>query len=53
MHLWYDIRMIDISVQNIKKSFEEGNIVLDGISFNINDGECVGLLGKNGALHGL
>ena len=41
--------MIDISVQNIKKAFEEGNDILDDISFDINDGEHVGLLGKNGA----
>ena len=41
--------MIDISVQNIKKAFEEGNDILDGITFDINDGERVGLLGKNGA----
>jgi len=41
--------MIDISVQNIKKAFEEGNNILDGITFDINEGERVGLLGKNGA----
>ena len=41
--------MIDISVQNIKKAFEEGNDILDGLSFDINAGERVGLLGKNGA----
>ena len=41
--------MIDISVQNIKKAFEEGNDILDGVSFDINEGERVGLLGKNGA----
>ena len=41
--------MIDISVQNIKKAFEEGNDILDGLSFDINEGEHVGLLGKNGA----
>ena len=41
--------MIDISVQNIIKAFEEGNNILDGISFEINEGEHVGLLGKNGA----
>jgi len=41
--------MIDISVQNIKKAFEEGNDILDGITFDINEGERVGLLGKNGA----
>jgi len=41
--------MIDISVQNIKKAFEEGNDILNGISFDITQGERVGLLGKNGA----
>jgi len=41
--------MIDISVQNIIKAFEEGNNILDGITFEINEGEHVGLLGKNGA----
>ena len=41
--------MIDISVQNIKKAFEEGNDILDDISFDINEGERVALLGKNGA----
>lgn len=41
--------MIDISVQNIKKAFEEGNNILDGLTFDINEGERVGLLGKNGA----
>ena len=41
--------MIDISIQNIKKAFEEGNDILDGISFDINEGERVGLFGKNGA----
>ena len=41
--------MIDISVQNIKKAFEEGNDILDGLSFDIGEGERVGLLGKNGA----
>ena len=41
--------MIDISIQNVKKAFEEGNDILDGISFDVNEGERVGLLGKNGA----
>ena len=41
--------MIDISVQNVKKAFEEGNDVIDGLSFEVNEGERVGLLGKNGA----
>ena len=41
--------MIDISVKNLVKAFEEGNNILDGLSFEINAGERVGLLGKNGA----
>jgi len=41
--------MIDISVQDIKKAFEEGNDILAGLTFDINEGERVGLLGKNGA----
>lgn len=41
--------MIDISVSNIVKAFEEGNNILDGVSFTINSGERVGLLGANGA----
>ena len=41
--------MIDISVQNIKKAFESGNNILDGITFDITQGEHIGLLGKNGA----
>ena len=38
--------MIDLSVQKIKKAFEEGKDILDGISFDVNEGERVGLLGK-------
>ncbi len=41
--------MIDISVTNLVKSFEVGTNVLDGLSFQINQGERVGLLGRNGA----
>ncbi|MCL2662267.1 MAG: ABC-F family ATP-binding cassette domain-containing protein [Oscillospiraceae bacterium] len=41
--------MIDISVQNIKKAFEEGVDILDDITFEVNEGERIGLLGKNGA----
>ena len=40
--------MIDISVKNVKKSFEVGHPVLDGLSFEINAGERVGILGANG-----
>ena len=41
--------MIDISVNGIKKSFEIGNNILDGITFQVETGERVGLLGRNGA----
>ena len=41
--------MVDISVQSIKKAFEEGKDILNGLSFDIDEGERVGLLGKNGA----
>ena len=40
--------MIDISLQNIKKSFG-GTTVLDGVTFDVNEGERVALLGANGA----
>ena len=41
--------MIDISVSNLVKEFEVGNRILDGLSFQVDSGERVGLLGKNGA----
>ena len=41
--------MIDISVSNLSKEFEVGNKILDGLSFQVDQGERVGLLGKNGA----
>ena len=40
--------MIDISVQNLVKGFEIGEHVLDGLSFTVNSGERVGILGPNG-----
>ena len=40
--------MIDIDVKNLKKSFEVGHDVLSGLSFEINAGEHVGILGANG-----
>ena len=41
--------MIDISVSGLVKSYELGRVILDGLTFDINEGERVGLLGKNGA----
>ena len=41
--------MIDISIHNITKAFVEGIDILAGVSFDINEGERVGLLGANGA----
>ena len=41
--------MIDIDVKNLKKSFEVGHDVLSGLSFEINAGEHVGILGANGS----
>lgn len=40
--------MIDISVSNLVKEFEVGSKVLDGLTFQIDTGERVGLLGPNG-----
>ena len=41
--------MIDIAVSNLSKEFEVGKKILDGFTFQIDQGERVGLLGKNGA----
>ena len=42
--------MIEISVSNVKKSFEIGNNILDGITFQVETGERVGLLVFSAAL---
>ena len=41
--------MIEIQVNDLIKSFEVGKNVLDGLTFQIDQGERVGLLGRNGA----
>ena len=41
--------MIEIQVNSLVKSFEVGKNVLDGLTFQVDQGERVGLLGKNGA----
>ena len=40
--------MIDISVKNLKKFFVIGENLLDGLSFEIQEGERVAILGRNG-----
>ena len=40
--------MAEITVSNLIKSFEIGSNVLDGLSFTVNPGERVGILGPNG-----
>ena len=37
-----------IRFENIEKSYEKGNIVIDNLNFTINSGEFVTLLGKSG-----
>ena len=41
--------MIDISVSNVSEESEVGNRILDELTFQVDTGERVGLLGKNGA----
>ena len=41
--------MIEISVSGLVKEFEVGKKILDGLTFQVDTGERVGLLGANGA----
>ncbi len=41
--------MADISVQGLVKAFDLNKNILDGLSFEVLEGERVGILGKNGA----
>ena len=41
--------MIDIQLTGLVKEFEVGKRILDGFSLQVDEGERVGLLGKNGA----
>ncbi len=41
--------MIDIQLTNLVKEFEVGQKILDGFTLKVDEGERVGLLGKNGA----
>ncbi len=40
--------MVDISVTNLTKFFVIGENLLQGLSFEVQEGECVAILGRNG-----
>ena len=41
--------MIDISIRDLTKAFEVKKNILDGLTFQVQHGERVGILGRNGA----
>lgn len=40
--------MIDVAVHNLTKFFVIGENLLEGLSFEVQEGECVAILGRNG-----
>ena len=40
--------MVDISVKNLTKFFVIGENLLEGLTFEVQEGECVAILGRNG-----
>ena len=41
--------VIDVAVHDLVKAYEVNNNILDGLTFEVNAGERIGILGKNGA----
>ncbi len=41
--------MVELSIQDLKKEYVVGAPVLEGLSFQVDTGERIGILGKNGA----
>ena len=41
--------MIDLSVKDLVKAFDQERNILDGLSFDVQAGERVGIMGRNGA----
>ena len=41
--------MIDLSVKDLVKSFDADDNILDGLTFDVQAGERVGIMGRNGA----
>ena len=40
--------MVDIKVKNLSKFFVIGENLLENLSFEVQEGECVAILGRNG-----
>ena len=40
--------MVDISIKDLVKAYDDGVNILNGLSFDIQSGEHVGILGRNG-----
>lgn len=43
-----EIIMIDISIRDLKKAYDDGVDILNGLTFDVQAGEHIGILGRNG-----